>query len=97
MHVVTVLFRIKSGSEQLFLERVSSQARASLEREAGCLQFDVCVGGNDPTDVFLYELYEDSAAFDLHLQTPHFLSFDVASRPDVLEKTVRRWNRFEQR
>jgi (4S)-4-hydroxy-5-phosphonooxypentane-2,3-dione isomerase len=97
MHVVTVLFRIKSGSERLFLERVSAQARASLEGEAGCLQFDVCVSDNDPGEVFLYELYEDSAAFDLHLQTSHFLSFDAAARPDVLEKTVRRWNRVEPR
>jgi (4S)-4-hydroxy-5-phosphonooxypentane-2,3-dione isomerase len=43
--------------------------------------------------VFLYELYDDKAAFDAHLKTPHFLSFDARVRDWVERKAVGTWTR----
>jgi (4S)-4-hydroxy-5-phosphonooxypentane-2,3-dione isomerase len=37
---------------------------------------------------FLYEIYEDAAAFELHKREPHFLRFDEQTRPLVKAKRV---------
>jgi quinol monooxygenase YgiN len=36
----------------------------------------------------LYEIYDDRAAFEAHLKTAHFASFNRASEPLVADKTV---------
>ncbi|MEM7522936.1 MAG: antibiotic biosynthesis monooxygenase [Pseudomonadota bacterium] len=40
--------------------------------------------------MFLYEVYDDAAAFDAHLASDHFKDFDAAVAPMVAAKTVRR-------
>jgi quinol monooxygenase YgiN len=49
----------------------------------------VCVDPKDRTSVFLYELYDDRAAFDAHLATAHFKKFDPAVAPMLAAKAVR--------
>jgi len=55
------------------------------------------VGGQDvgddapPVRVFLYEIYRDRGAFDAHLASAHFQSFDAATRPMVASKQVASW------
>ncbi|MDP9174950.1 MAG: antibiotic biosynthesis monooxygenase [Planctomycetota bacterium] len=65
------------------------QAATSLETETACQRFDVCLDPDDRCRVFLYEIYDDRQAFDLHLKTPHFLSFNSAVSPWVADKRVR--------
>ena len=51
-HVVAVAFRLKPGTAGDFLPHMRAQARNSLDREPGCLQFDVCLDpGDDEGDV----------------------------------------------
>mgnify|MGYP001287824388 CR=1 FL=1 len=88
MYVVTVLFEIGEGQSEAFRNAVLQQARNSLEREADCLRFDVCVDPADPRQMFLYEIYTDRSAFDAHLQTAHFRSFDEQVRPWLVSKKV---------
>ena len=85
MFAVTVLFRIKPESLADFMPLMIGNARASRAGEAGCQQFDVCRGENT---VFLYEIYDDRADFDLHLTTSHFKAFDAAVADMVLEKQL---------
>jgi quinol monooxygenase YgiN len=49
----------------------------------------VCVDSADKASVFLYEVYDDRAAFDAHLATAHFKRFDAAVAPMVASKAVR--------
>ncbi len=42
----------------------------------------------DADRVFLYEVYDDAAAFDAHKRTPHFAAFDRDSVPFVAAKVV---------
>jgi autoinducer 2-degrading protein len=93
MLAVTVRFQIRSGNEDAFLERVNQQAKDSLEREAACRQFDVCTNPRNPLEVFLYEIYDDEAAFAAHLGMPHFAAFDADVRDWVQDKVVEKWNR----
>lgn len=93
MYVVTVLFRVEPAQAAGFLERVRRQAADSLAAEPGCRRFDVCHDPARPGMVFLYEIYDDRAAFDAHLASHHFRAFDAEAGPVTLEKTVETWTR----
>jgi quinol monooxygenase YgiN len=90
MLVLLVELRIRAERVDDFRAAIQDNARASLEHELGCRRFDVC---EDPADVqrfVLYELYDDEAAVQAHLRSPHFLAMDAATRDWVLAKTVQR-------
>jgi (4S)-4-hydroxy-5-phosphonooxypentane-2,3-dione isomerase len=86
MYVVIVHFSVVEGAAGAFREAIFRNAAASLE-EPGCRQFDVCFS-EDGGRCFLYELYDDRAAYDFHLTTPHFKVFDEVGRPLFTEKRV---------
>ena len=87
MYLVAVTFRIQPDRIDAFLPRVARQASDSLE-EPGCQRFDVWQDPDDRTRVFLYEIYDDRAAFDVHLASPHFTAFDAEVGPWVEDKQV---------
>jgi len=93
MFVVTVEFQVKPSRHAAFMLEMAANAIASVEHEPGCRQFDVCIAKDDPNKVFLYELYDDKAAFDLHLKAPHFLTFDATVKDWVERKIVNIWTR----
>jgi len=86
--VIVVDFRIKPGEMKNFRRLIDENARASVKNEKGCSRFDVCADPKDANRILLYEIYDDRAAFDAHVKTAHFLSFNDASAPLVAEKTV---------
>ena len=87
-YVVTVLFDIVEPFTDRFHESIRANARDSRQLEAGCLQFDVCIAPDNPTRVFLYEVYDEEASFAAHVRTEHFRRFDAAVRDWVRDKQV---------
>ena len=88
-YAVTVVFEVDPISYPEFMELVKDNARNSVTLEPGCFLFDVLTPtAAAPSNVFLYEIYKDRAAFDYHCTSPHFLSFDLATKHMVLQKTV---------
>ena len=88
MYIVTVEFDLDPGFVAPFMEAMLENARASKALEAGCRQFDVCFSEDDPAKVFLYEVYDDRAAFEAHLSTGHYKAFDARVREWVMSKRV---------
>jgi (4S)-4-hydroxy-5-phosphonooxypentane-2,3-dione isomerase len=76
---------------EAFRVEMVDNARASREREPGCRCFDVAYSDADPTLVFLYELYDDAAAFAEHQRSEHFKRFDAATAPWVQRKAARKF------
>ena len=64
MYVVIVEFTLRDGFTEQFCERVKLQAQDSLQSEAGCHVFDVCIDPARTDFVLLYEVYSDREAFD---------------------------------
>jgi quinol monooxygenase YgiN len=89
MYVVAVEFDILEQDLNRFMPLMLENARSSLAHEPGCRQFDVCVDPKQGTSTFLYEVYDDRAAFEAHLATSHFKTFDAATRAMVARKAVR--------
>lgn len=89
LYGVTVMFEVDPVSYLEFIELVKDNARNSVNLEPGCFLFDVLTPtAAVPSTVFLYEIYKDRAAFEYHCASPHFLSFDLATKHMVLQKTV---------
>ena len=88
MYVVTVEFTIRLEFVERFRERMLQQARDSLAGEQDCHVFDVCIDTQREDVVFLYEVYSDRSAFDVHLNSAHFIDFDRAVRHWVSDKQV---------
>jgi quinol monooxygenase YgiN len=89
MYAVVVTFQIRDGSFDAFLPTMTKNAQTSLSAEPGCHRFDVCTDPERPNEVFLYELYTDRAAFEAHLQSPHFKAFDAQVADMITHKDVR--------
>ena len=89
-YAVTVMFEVSPASYLEFVELVKVNAHNSVELEPNCFIFDVLTPATSGalSKVFLYEVYKDRSAFDYHCASPHFQSFDVATKPMVLQKTV---------
>jgi autoinducer 2-degrading protein len=93
MFVVTVHFTIDPARFDEFMALMLENAERSRRDEPGCRQFDVCTDDARPGSVFLYELYDDAAAFDAHLAAAHFKTFAAATASMVRERAIARWRR----
>jgi quinol monooxygenase YgiN len=96
MYAVCVTFKLKSGQSDAFMPLMRANARTSLQHEDGCHQFDVLSDPAKPDQVFLYELYSNRAAFDAHLNSTHFKTFDAASAEMIADKDVQTWGEVTQ-
>jgi quinol monooxygenase YgiN len=90
---VTARFEVKSGHEKTFMVEMKNQARNSLLLEKGCHYFDVTVSTENAGIVLLYELYSDAAAFDIHLNSDHFLAFIDKVTPMIDGKIIETWEK----
>ncbi|MEM6654968.1 MAG: putative quinol monooxygenase [Planctomycetota bacterium] len=91
MHVVLVDFKVKPEFAAAFRPLVLQQAANSLANEEACRRFDVSIDPEDETHFLLYELYDDRAAFDAHVQTEYFARFGAAIAEGVVSKDLSCW------
>ena len=67
---LVVDFTVKPGAKAQFLDIIRDHASRTLANEEGCLQFEVCDPVEGENRVFLYEMYADDAAFEVHKTSP---------------------------
>lgn len=95
-YAVVVTFMVKPKALADFMQLMHANAQASLSLEEGCLQFDVATDPDRVDEVFLYEIYTNRAAFDLHLASPHFKTFDAAVSTMIASKEIRTYAQVAQ-
>ena len=91
--VIIAEFEVKPGKLEQFLAHAEVDARRSVADEPGCRQFTVTVDREPPDRVVLFEVYDDAAAFDAHLETPHLQAFRAGIEDLVVSRRVRRLTR----
>ena len=89
MLAVCVDFELDPASLDAFLTIMQKNAADSLANEVGCHQFDITQDLQNPTKIFLYELYDDAATFDLHKKASHYLEFNQLVSEMITAKSVR--------
>jgi len=80
MYAVIVRCHIKPENLADFQAAINDNARHSVLDEPGCRRFDVVQVDDDPTLIWLYEIYDDRAAFEQHITMPHFFRWRDASK-----------------
>ncbi len=90
--VIVAEFEVKPEAFERFVELAKTDASQSVAGEPGCHQFDVTVD-RSASRVLLYEVYDDQAAFDAHLETPHLKAFRAGIESLVVARNVRRLTR----
>ena len=79
MYVIIAPIQIKEGHKEQFMQAIIEDAKGSVNDEPGCLRFDVIQDTGDENRIWLYEVYQDEAAFQAHTQAPHFIKFRDAT------------------
>ena len=72
LFVIHALLLVNADRVQDFIDALCLDAIGSVNEEPGCLRFDVFQNQENPSELYLYEVYVNRAAFDYHLRTPHF-------------------------
>jgi len=74
MYVVCVSVFVKPGNEERFIAAIEKNHRGTVN-EPGGVRFDVLQAVDDPSQFFLYEVYQDQEAFAAHQKTEHYLTW----------------------
>jgi len=66
---------IDPAQVQAFAVATREVGQASVRTEDGCLVLYAVAEKDNPSRVRVFEIYRDQAAYQAHLQTPHFKKF----------------------
>ena len=92
-YTLIVDFEVKEGTADQVLALVSENARNSVEKEPGCIQFDVMQAQDNPHRFMLFEVYENEAAYQAHGKTAHIQEFLAKARPMFVKTTMHKLTR----
>ena len=90
MIAIVVELKVPASGAKDFRALAEQHARRCLEREPGCLQFDIT---QDPADLeqwMFYERYRDEAALDAHRKTDYLAKFLESTRSHITDRKMRR-------
>jgi quinol monooxygenase YgiN len=95
--MVTIIFRmkVKDGKEEETLERMTKMAEAVEAQEPGALAYLFHRSQQDPSELVLFESYQDDAAFQSHMQTAHMGELQ-ASLSDLVDTTQMKVERLDR-
>jgi autoinducer 2-degrading protein len=76
---------IVPGHIDNYLAALQENGAASVQ-EPGCRDFIITVSQKDPNHVFIFEVYDDAAAFEAHRQTDHFKKYAATSKEMIAKR-----------
>jgi len=75
MLTLMVKLSVKPEKVDEFLAALEVNGRSAVRDEPGCYRFDVSRGIDNPSIIYLYEVYADEAALDAHREAPHYIKW----------------------
>lgn len=93
-YVVTVDFGTAPENFERFKQIMQENAKASVTNEPGCREFNVFEDPKAPNHLFLFEVYDDDAAFQQHVNSAHFKHFKEVSDPIITSRAGTRGTMF---
>lgn len=85
-YVVTVDFGTAPENFDRFKQMMDENAKASVSGEPGCREFNVYENPTIPNHLFLFEVYDDEAAFQQHVNAAHYKHFKEISDPIITSR-----------
>jgi autoinducer 2-degrading protein len=84
-YINSVDIDVASSQIDNYLAALKENGAASVH-EPGCRTFNIAVSQKDPNHVFVFEVYDNAAAFDAHLQTDHFKKYGATTKDMVAKR-----------
>jgi autoinducer 2-degrading protein len=88
LYVNAVDIDVVPGKIEDYLAAIKEVGAASIKSEPGCSEFDITVSQKDPNHLFIFEVYENAAAFDAHLKSDHYKKYAAAAKEVVAKREV---------
>src|SRR5512132_3684865 len=88
MFIVLVKVQVKPELLADFKDAILRNAQLSVQRDPGCVRFDVLQQEDDPTRWFFYEVYEKEQAWVDHRAAAHFLALKEVGDRAILTREV---------
>jgi len=81
-HQMVRLAKIQVHPSQLekYNAALKEQMAAAVDKEPGVLTYYAVADKSDPSHITILEIYADSAAYKLHIETPHFKKYKETVR-----------------
>ncbi len=73
MYCIIVKNQIKNGCRDVYLKAMLENAEAAVIKEAGCHVFDVLEAKEEKNTFYLYQIYSNPGALEVHKETTHYL------------------------
>lgn len=90
MFILLVKVQVKPELLDEFRSAILNNAELSVQRDPGCVRFDVLQQQDDPHQWFFYEVYDTEQAWLAHRTAAHFLAFmEVGSRAIVTREATK--------
>ena len=94
MFIVAAQLVVDPDQHDRFEQHVLENSRMARTTEKGCKQFDVCIDAQKPGEFFLYEVYDDRAAFEAHQASAHLKAFRSQAGALLKSRDVRFFERI---
>ena len=88
MFIALVKLQVKPDLNDEFKTAILKNAELSVQRDPGCVRFDVLQQEDDPTRWVLYEVYDKEQAWVDHRAAAHFLAFKEVGDRAILTREV---------
>ena len=90
MFILLVKVQVKPELLDEFKSAILTNAELSVQRDPGCVRFDVLQQQDDPHQWFFYEVYDTEDSWLEHRKAAHFLAFmEVGSRAIVTREATK--------
>jgi autoinducer 2-degrading protein len=88
LYINAVDLDIVPAERDNYLAAIKENSLAAIQ-EPGCRQFDILVLADDPNHLFLFEVYDDEAAFKAHRASDHFKKYASVTANMVAKRVTR--------
>jgi len=88
LYINAVDLDIVPAERDNYLAAIKENSLAAIQ-EPGCRQFDVLALADDPNHLFLYEVYDNEAAFKTHRASEHFKKYATVTANMVAKRVTR--------
>jgi quinol monooxygenase YgiN len=75
LSALVVKVKMKAEFRERFLEEMWADAIGSEKNEPDCLMFNIVHDKADPNTLYLFEVYKDDEAIEVHKKMPHFVKW----------------------
>ena len=86
--VLLVELKMEEGRRGDFIARVQRHRELVLANEPACQRFDIVVPDGADDVVHLYEVYDDQAAVDHHMQTDYMAAYRADTASMVADRKI---------